>query len=83
MRLFLTSDPSTAIPIGVLARCIKLSNEPPAGALQTALQTHARMHARLSPCDVQCMALLEATTRQTIPINQTKSIADDDECTQA
>lgn len=31
MRLFLTSDPSTAIPIGVLARCIKLSNEPPAG----------------------------------------------------
>jgi len=32
MRLFLTSDPSPAIPIGLLARCIKLSNEPPAGA---------------------------------------------------
>lgn len=32
MRLFLTSDPSNAIPIGVLNRCIKLTNEPPAGA---------------------------------------------------
>lgn len=31
MRLFLTSDPSNAIPIGVLNRCIKLTNEPPAG----------------------------------------------------
>ena len=30
-RLFLTSDPSTTIPIGILARCIKLTNEPPAG----------------------------------------------------
>ena len=39
MRLFLTSDPSPAIPIGLLARCIKLSNEPPAGA-----------HAFLSVC---------------------------------
>ena len=31
MRLFLTSDPSTNIPIGVLNRCIKVTNEPPAG----------------------------------------------------
>ncbi|TYZ65632.1 hypothetical protein PybrP1_006817 [[Pythium] brassicae (nom. inval.)] len=30
-RLFLTSDPSNAIPIGVLNRCIKLTNEPPSG----------------------------------------------------
>ena len=30
-RVFLTSDPSTAIPIGILNRCIKLTNEPPAG----------------------------------------------------
>lgn len=30
-RLFLTSDPSKNIPIGVLARCIKLTNEPPGG----------------------------------------------------
>jgi len=30
-RLFLTSDPSNNIPIGVLARCIKLTNEPPGG----------------------------------------------------
>jgi dynein heavy chain len=30
-RLFLTSDPSRGIPIGILARCIKLTNEPPAG----------------------------------------------------
>lgn len=30
-RLFLTSDPSKDIPIGILNRCIKLTNEPPAG----------------------------------------------------
>jgi dynein heavy chain len=30
-RLFLSSDPSNGIPIGVLSRCIKLTNEPPAG----------------------------------------------------
>jgi len=30
-RLFLSSDPSTGIPIGILNRCIKLTNEPPAG----------------------------------------------------
>jgi dynein heavy chain len=30
-RLFLTSDPSKTIPIGLLERCIKLTNEPPEG----------------------------------------------------
>jgi len=30
-RLFLTSDPSTGIPIGILNRSIKLTNAPPAG----------------------------------------------------
>lgn len=30
-RLFLTSDPSSAIPIGILNRSIKLTNEPPSG----------------------------------------------------
>ena len=30
-RLFLTSDPNKEIPIGILNRCIKLTNEPPAG----------------------------------------------------
>merc|ERR1712072_1231454 len=30
-RLFLTPDPSNGIPIGILNRCIKLTNEPPAG----------------------------------------------------
>eukprot|EP00611_Tribonema_gayanum_P021674 TRINITY_DN4214_c0_g1_i1.p1 TRINITY_DN4214_c0_g1~~TRINITY_DN4214_c0_g1_i1.p1 ORF type:complete len:1693 (-),score=702.71 TRINITY_DN4214_c0_g1_i1:70-5124(-) len=30
-RLYLSSDPSNAIPIGILSRCIKLTNEPPAG----------------------------------------------------
>ena len=30
-RVFLTSDPSKGIPIGILNRCIKLTNEPPAG----------------------------------------------------
>jgi len=30
-RLFLTSEPSSAIPIGLLEKSIKLTNEPPAG----------------------------------------------------
>jgi dynein heavy chain len=30
-RLFLSSDASNAIPIGLLNRCIKITNEPPAG----------------------------------------------------
>jgi dynein heavy chain len=30
-RLFLSSDPSTEIPIGLLERSIKLTNEPPQG----------------------------------------------------
>ena len=30
-RIFLTSDPSKNIPIGILSRCIKLTNEPPQG----------------------------------------------------
>jgi dynein heavy chain, axonemal len=30
-RLFLSSDASNAIPIGILNRCIKITNEPPAG----------------------------------------------------
>ena len=30
-RVFLTAEPSPYIPIGILSRCIKLTNEPPAG----------------------------------------------------
>jgi len=30
-RLYLSSDPSTLIPIGILSRCIKLTNEAPSG----------------------------------------------------
>jgi len=30
-RLFLTSDPAKSIPIGLLEKCIKLTNEPPEG----------------------------------------------------
>lgn len=30
-RLFLSAEPSVDIPIGLLDRCIKLTNEPPAG----------------------------------------------------
>lgn len=30
-RVFLTSDPSKSIPIGILSRCIKVTNEPPSG----------------------------------------------------
>jgi len=33
-RLFLSSDPSKDIPIGLLERCIKLTNEPPQGLKQ-------------------------------------------------
>lgn len=30
-RLFLSADPSKAIPIGILEKSIKLTNEPPQG----------------------------------------------------
>ena len=30
-RIFLTAEPSTNVPIGILSRCIKLANEPPSG----------------------------------------------------
>jgi dynein heavy chain, axonemal len=30
-RLFLSSDPSNGVPIGILDRSIKLTNEPPTG----------------------------------------------------
>lgn len=30
-RLYLSADPSKEIPIGILDKCIKLTNEPPAG----------------------------------------------------
>jgi dynein heavy chain len=33
-RLYLSSDPSREIPIGLLERCIKLTNEPPQGLKQ-------------------------------------------------
>lgn len=33
-RLFVSSDPSRSIPIGLLERCIKLTNEPPEGLKQ-------------------------------------------------
>lgn len=33
-RLFLSADPSKAIPIGLLERSIKLTNEPPQGLKQ-------------------------------------------------
>ena len=33
-RLFVSSDPSNQIPIGLLERCIKLTNEPPEGLKQ-------------------------------------------------
>ena len=31
-RVFLTAEPSKYIPIGILSRCIKLTNEPPVGS---------------------------------------------------
>jgi dynein heavy chain len=33
-RLFVSSDPATSIPIGLLERSIKLTNEPPQGLKQ-------------------------------------------------
>jgi len=33
-RLFVSSDPSPGIPIGLLERCVKLTNEPPQGLKQ-------------------------------------------------
>ena len=37
-RVFLSSDPSKAIPIGILERCIKLTSDPPSG-LKANLKT--------------------------------------------
>lgn len=37
-RLFVTSDPSNSIPIGLLERCIKLTNEPPSGLKQNMMR---------------------------------------------
>ena len=31
MRVFLTAEPSKTLPIGILSRSIKLTNEPPSG----------------------------------------------------
>ena len=30
-RLFLSAEPNKCIPVGILEKCIKLTNEPPAG----------------------------------------------------
>merc|ERR1712187_297477 len=40
-RLFLSADPSTGIPIGVLERSIKLTNEPPQGLLANLRRSFA------------------------------------------
>jgi len=40
-RLFVSSDPSRAIPIGLLERCIKLTNEPPEGLKQNMKRAFA------------------------------------------
>lgn len=37
-RLFVTSDPSNTIPIGLLERSIKLTNEPPSGLKQNMMR---------------------------------------------
>jgi dynein heavy chain len=37
-RLFLSAEPSTDIPIGILERCIKLTNEPPQGMRMNMLR---------------------------------------------
>lgn len=37
-RLFVTSDPSNSIPIGLLERSIKLTNEPPSGLKQNMMR---------------------------------------------
>lgn len=60
-RLFLSSDPSNAIPIGVLSRCIKLTNEPPAGLkanLKRAFANFSREYIEeVSHCDKVFMGL--------------------------
>eukprot|EP01041_Mallomonas_annulata_P000386 gene386-700_t len=46
-RLFLTSDPSNSIPIGLLNRCIKLTNEPPAGLKANIKRAFASLNREL------------------------------------
>ena len=46
-RLFLSSDPASSIPIGLLNRCIKLTNEPPAGLKANIKRAFASLNKEL------------------------------------
>ena len=48
-RLFLSSDFSNAIPIGLLNRCIKITNEPPRGLRANLMRTFQDIKVGLRP----------------------------------
>jgi dynein heavy chain, axonemal len=58
-RLFLSSDPATSIPIGLLNRCIKITNEPPAGLRANIKRAFASLNKEtFEECDSKMKSIL-------------------------
>jgi len=58
-RLFLSSEASSAIPIGLLNRCIKITNEPPAGLKANIKRAFASMNKEtFEECDSKMKSIL-------------------------
>ena len=58
-RLFLSSDPANSIPIGLLNRCIKITNEPPAGLRANIKRAFASLNKEtFEECDSKMKSIL-------------------------
>jgi len=58
-RIFLTAEPSTNIPIGILSRCIKLANEPPSGLKSNLKRAFSSFEAVMfDEMDFKCRAIV-------------------------
>jgi len=58
-RLFLSSEPANSIPIGLLNRCIKLTNEPPAGLKANLKRAFASLNKdTFEECDSKMKSIL-------------------------
>lgn len=58
-RLFLSSDAANSIPIGLLNRCIKITNEPPAGLKANIKRAFASLNKeQFEECDSKMKSIL-------------------------
>lgn len=58
-RLFLSSDAANSIPIGLLNRCIKITNEPPAGLKNKLKSAFASLNRdQFEECDAKMKSIL-------------------------